>query len=1233
MSKLQKLMIQGVRAFNPKDQNVLEFYTPLTLIVGANGTGKTTIIECLKYITTGEMPPNSRGGAFIYDPKMAREIDIKAEIKLKFINMRNELLICTRSIQSTLKKGKIEQKTLDTSLLKEEGNKNILIGSKLADIDRDIPKHLGVSHSILNNVIFCHQDESTWPLNDPTICKKKLDDIFASTKYNKALLGLKATKKEITADLKLKEQQLNFLFKDKIKRDEILNNIEQYNIEVEKKKQKLKIFHEEIERISINIDQLQSELSIWSKIELNHKILNDEFESCKKFVKNFAYDLLSNEIIDNRDIIIDKIQSMENKLDILSKSKIEVEFFNIESLRRKAMEEESKNNKICSKISLLKHQIEKDKSEKSLNENWIFNEFPCKENDLLGKIKESFNFVEQKILEKTGNLEKIKNEYFERKSKYNEANRIYKENQDFINRYKHLKIQDIDINLNIEIDCEKQIELEASVYELIEEYNLKQQQLDDQYKLSKESFRKVELLEEINRLKDILSKQRLEDIQSILTKKTTILNQQKEIAKSYEREKQILDIKIENEEASNEKILGEIKNCIIQLRAYENFNNQINSLKNIDLNQITHETLKSTEMLTFLKPEVLRDVKNLQNEIKECDNIISASNHAASVYRNFSSLGQKRNECPLCKKELSASEKIAYVGKLERVIDKIPESIKNAQEKKQRLEESLHQIKKNNATIETSNLIKEEITKLIENISFSARGSSLSMNKNEIEQIMVNITNLELEIATLNSDLKDYHAFTQKLKQLEDEYDRLPDFVDFTQVKNSLEETKSLLEEKKRELTIINADIKEKEKLRHIFQSEIENRKLISQRDQKILQNAALLESDLNKNVIDDLEKIISTKEISLNTLKSNFIRKKMEAEMRLKKIEDAENRIVENETKIIKLKSEITSSNELVTFDGEKITTEMVKNDKNYEKYRLRVLDYKNDIIKLNKMVEDEKRTLKNIEENIRLKKTKQRALEIEKELQNYDSKKFSMLSNKLESYKDKKIKITSNESIIRGELKQLGHTIKCLSNELEANYIDTVKNYLRASVEMKILELSVDDLEKCINALDKAIVDFHQSKIEEVNRLLKNLWSSTYRGNDVDYIELRSESSEARAYNYRIIMVKNGVELDMRGRSSAGQKMIASILFRISLADVYCSGFNVITLDEPTTNLDKDNIESLAYTLSKIIKDRKNVQMVVITHDEEFVETLNREGIEYFYRLRRDSKGNSHIERHSIY
>ena len=48
-------------------------------------SGKTTTIECLKYATTGQLPPGSKSGqTFIHDVKVAGDNEVKAQIKLKF---------------------------------------------------------------------------------------------------------------------------------------------------------------------------------------------------------------------------------------------------------------------------------------------------------------------------------------------------------------------------------------------------------------------------------------------------------------------------------------------------------------------------------------------------------------------------------------------------------------------------------------------------------------------------------------------------------------------------------------------------------------------------------------------------------------------------------------------------------------------------------------------------------------------------------------------------------------------------------------------------------------------------------------------------------------------------------------------------------------------------------------------------------------------------------------------
>jgi len=64
---------------------------------------------------------------------------------------------------------------------------------------------------------------------------------------------------------------------------------------------------------------------------------------------------------------------------------------------------------------------------------------------------------------------------------------------------------------------------------------------------------------------------------------------------------------------------------------------------------------------------------------------------------------------------------------------------------------------------------------------------------------------------------------------------------------------------------------------------------------------------------------------------------------------------------------------------------------------------------------------------------------------------------------------------------------------------------------------------------------------------------------------------------------MMKGETALDMRGRCSAGQKVLASIIIRLALAETFGLNCGFLALDEPTTNLDSDNIQSLAEALDE--------------------------------------------------
>lgn len=127
MASLNKLAIRGIRSFDDKQLAVIEFFNPVTVIVGHNGSGKTTIIECLKYATTGDQPPNTRGGAFIHDPKMANEKEVKAQVRLRFVAANGQRMFVMRNLSVTVKKtGAMTMKTLEGVLgVSDQGGKGV----------------------------------------------------------------------------------------------------------------------------------------------------------------------------------------------------------------------------------------------------------------------------------------------------------------------------------------------------------------------------------------------------------------------------------------------------------------------------------------------------------------------------------------------------------------------------------------------------------------------------------------------------------------------------------------------------------------------------------------------------------------------------------------------------------------------------------------------------------------------------------------------------------------------------------------------------------------------------------------------------------------------------------------------------------------------------------------------------------------------------------------------------
>ena len=121
----------------------------------------------------------------------------------------------------------------------------------------------------------------------------------------------------------------------------------------------------------------------------------------------------------------------------------------------------------------------------------------------------------------------------------------------------------------------------------------------------------------------------------------------------------------------------------------------------------------------------------------------------------------------------------------------------------------------------------------------------------------------------------------------------------------------------------------------------------------------------------------------------------------------------------------------------------------------------------------------------------------------------------------------------------------------------MDSAEKYKEMHIKVETTKAAIDDMKKYREALDNAIMKYHSMKMEEINSIAGELWGNTYQGTDVDTIKIRSENEAStttrNTYNYRVVMVKGDAEMDMRGRCSAGQRVLASIIIRLALAESF--------------------------------------------------------------------------------
>ena len=337
MTTIDKVAICGIRSYDPAALTVIKFFKPLTIILGNNGCGKTTIIESLKYVCSGDVPPLSeRGRTFVHDPHHCSVNVVKACVKVAFKTRENKPVIVNSSMQLTVKKTRTEFKTIDgiVRMYDDISGEQVALSHKCADMKKVVPELMGVSHAILNNVIFCHQEDANWPLAEAKKLKEKFDEIFATSRWSKSLQNINQYRKALNIRSKdLKNDLIKYetykenadklhadLQETKIRMAQYKKQQIEYNKKIKELMDELKplqIKHGKLGGFGVSKARLETEVKQFKeRAKLAHQRMDSEYEETEEELRGFLEKHDKDVIIKQTELQKEDIncQRLENEL-------------------------------------------------------------------------------------------------------------------------------------------------------------------------------------------------------------------------------------------------------------------------------------------------------------------------------------------------------------------------------------------------------------------------------------------------------------------------------------------------------------------------------------------------------------------------------------------------------------------------------------------------------------------------------------------------------------------------------------------------------------------------------------------------------------------------------------------------------------------------------------------------------------------------------------------------------
>lgn len=1270
--------------------------------MGLNGSGKTTIIECLKYVTTGDLPPNSKGGAFIHDPKMCGEKEVLAQVKLSFKSLNGAKMVCTRSLQLTVKKTARQQKTLEGQLLVVRNGERSTLSSRCAELDLLMPQYLGVSKAVLEYVIFCHQDESLWPLSEPAVLKKRFDEIFEALKYTKAIDNIKVLRKKQNDELgKLK----------------IL--LEQYRTDKdrgEKAKRRSDELHEDIETMRVKVGELTAEMKTVSNEQakiyaaaqgfektiatLNSK--SQEAATRSTHMEEFAQSMQQLEESDEE--LEDMLRQYSKQLDTYTqhinrkREELTSTKSELESVRSQLGEKMTEEGRIQAEQTA--HETQLKERENLIKEFCIKLNLKGFDGELDGvRIDDFMSKVSRLSRDQNLILERIKHENEDKIGKAQKAlgglqnkTSSLKQSQEFSRsaigdadgkiRSLELELRKVGVSSGQEAFVKEDVTKKEKRFE-----DAKAEAENDQYdrtlQLQNQALREVEgkidsIIEELdgatknssNRAQLSILKQSLESRQNafdtLIATKSDKFKDVIGLQWSLENLDQDLHTILEDQDDELQEAIR--KRDAVNIRLSESAT-ELNISKDMLKKMQKEATDCETEVVQSWEPDPqgsinkVTEFPRIVKEIEEDQRLQKTGEIWMSYLRDAIRFSQDHNACKLCRRKFDEHDHrdrdtfvTRYQSQLEKQMKKAnDEYLKDLENNMQMLESARAsyntymrltgqeipalEIKLRDYEATKKKLV-EEYGKLEKTVSIKsqkhAEAQSLKTAVTDIVRYKLEIENIDQEIQDLASSTMDV-GVTRTIEEMKEERVSLSNKA--RSIRSQIREMESDRETRRQNIVVLERQVNEaRRKLNDLTLKLMESRTIsgriaeykearskqlseidnLQQQIEALLPNTMAAEAKLKDTIEECSEK---------EKLQQREATKFAQSDLHLKTIHHRIQEYLDagGPDRLNRCRNQLWDLQQIVKALGNKVTATS-------EEINKLEMDYAN-----------AGTTQRVITENLRFRKGQEELKTLEQEIKqlrslNAEAQRDRFLRD-TQLLADRQMRLSTEKSALAGEMRSKDKQLEQLINDFATDYADAKDKYKETLAKVQTTTSAMSDLGKYGAALDKAVMKYHSLKMEEINRIIEELWKSTYRGTDVDAILIRSDNESGkgnRSYNYRVCMVKQDAEMDMRGRCSAGQKVLASIIIRLALAECFGVNCGLIALDEPTTNLDQDNVRSLAKSLHDIIKARQaqsNFQLIVITHDEEFLKEMNcQEYCDTYFRISRNDRQKSIIERQSI-